>query len=569
MKNEKRNEKAEALSSLVPLRTSSLFFKIFVLFWGAMTLAGIILLTLEAGRSEKLAERWRGLTGDAFATYAVTSAEAIEDKDEPPSRRGQKLKEYLRDLEDRARIRARLFDEGGREVSGSLRPVGASPDWLTKRIRQLAARARRTDKTEFEPLNGGALAARLAVSPSGRRYILVGELPAAHYGPWVAEPRVQALRLLAVLLMAALVSLVLARYLAAPIVKLRGAARRLTEGDLAARAGEGLGHRHDELVELAHEFDRMAERIESLLREQERLMASQRRLLGDVAHELRSPLARVSVALELARDSLQDDGERMKNEAVFHPSILSSHPFEASLDRIECETGRLSELIDRLLVLSRLESGVQKLEMTPVHLAELVRAVAADADFEARPHRRVVQVVACDGCVTQGSQDLLRSAIENVVRNAVRHTPENSTVEILLVREHEGDDPEAVRRWQVEGLADGCYTSPRKDEGRSSERMKDEGGRMRDKQIHPFKWAVIKVRDRGPGVPEAELGEVFRPFYRARETRDRQSGGVGLGLAITTRAVEFHGGQVRACNAPDGGLVIELRLPLLETGGQG
>src|SRR4029078_6655625 len=150
-------------------------------------------------------------------------------------------------------------------------------------------------------------------------------------------------------------------------------------------------------------------------------------------------------------------------------------------------------------------------------LDNLVRDVAEDADFEARSLNRSVQVVASDKCSINGVEELLRSAIENVVRNAVRFTPEGTAVEVALTRQN--------------GAADN--------------------------------FAVISVRDRGNGVPDESLEKIFRPFYRTEDARDRQSGGgTGLGLAITERAVHMHGGSVQAANASGGGLSVEMKFNL-------
>jgi two-component system sensor histidine kinase CpxA len=151
-----------------------------------------------------------------------------------------------------------------------------------------------------------------------------------------------------------------------------------------------------------------------------------------------------------------------------------------------------------------------------VSLPDLVREVAEDAGFEAESRRCRVQVNAADDCTTLGSPDLLRSAVENVVRNAVRYTAEGTEVQIDLT----------------------CAGS--------------DGSR----------WAAIRVRDHGPGLPESELSNVFRPFYRVANARERETGGTGLGLAITERAVRLHGGTIQASNAPGGGLVVEMRLPV-------
>jgi two-component system sensor histidine kinase CpxA len=163
-----------------------------------------------------------------------------------------------------------------------------------------------------------------------------------------------------------------------------------------------------------------------------------------------------------------------------------------------------------LLTLTRLESGTDGRKRTDVDLAALVKEVADDADFEARSINRAVQVVSSDHCSIKGIEELLRSAVENVVRNAVRYTPEGTAVEVALQRQNG--------------------------------------------------HAVISVRDRGKGVPEESLEKIFRPFYRTEDARDRQSGGgTGLGLAITERAVRMHGGSVAAVNAVGGGLAVEMK----------
>ncbi len=252
-----------------------------------------------------------------------------------------------------------------------------------------------------------------------------------------------------------------------------------------------LAKRHDEIGQLGRDFNLMAERLESMVR-------AQHRLLGDISHELRSPLARLGVALGLAR-------QRSGNEA------------NGALDRIERESENLNEMISQLLILTRLESGTDGRKRTDVDLAALLREVADDADFEARSINRIVQVVMADKCSISGVEELLRSAVENVVRNAVRYTPEGTAVEVTLRHRNGAGD----------------------------------------------NFAVITVRDRGKGVPEEALDKIFRPFYRTEDARDRQSGGgTGLGLAITERAVRLHGGTVKATNASDGGLAVEMKLLL-------
>jgi two-component system sensor histidine kinase CpxA len=289
-----------------------------------------------------------------------------------------------------------------------------------------------------------------------------------------------------------LVCYLLSWYLTKPIVRLRTATRQLAAGDLTARIGASASKRRDEVAGLMRDFDAMAERIETLLK-------AQSRLLNDISHELRSPLARLNVALGLAR-------QRADLESV------------DMLDRIELEASRLNELIGRILTLARLEDGEQLVSQTPVPLDELVVNVSEDAEFEAQArHCHVITKIPEGDWQVRGNGSLLHSAVENVVRNAIRYTQEETSVEIELKNEIRGGVSEAV----------------------------------------------LRVSDSGPGVPDDALGKLFEPFYRLDDARGRLTGGVGLGLAITERAVRFHGGKVSAFNRPGSGLMVEIRLPLI------
>jgi two-component system sensor histidine kinase CpxA len=236
----------------------------------------------------------------------------------------------------------------------------------------------------------------------------------------------------------------------------------------------------------------MAERLENLVN-------AQGNLLNDISHELRSPLARLNVALGLAR-------QRTGPEA------------QDALERIDLEAARLNELIGRLLTIARLEGGEEAMQKFPIALEELVEEVSQDADFEAQARGCRVETVIVDDCMVMGDPSLLHSALENVIRNATRYTRAGTAVEVRLQRGHGANGPAAV----------------------------------------------VQVTDFGPGVPPDALDKLFRPFYRIDDARGRQTGGVGLGLAITERAVRLHGGTVRAANRAEGGLIIEIRLPMVE-----
>jgi two-component system, OmpR family, sensor histidine kinase CpxA len=461
----------------------SLFLKIFFWFWVAVGLIGTALIaTIVTTEPEPLVARWRDATGVTLRLYAQTAVETLE-------RGGREgVDGYLGRLEGDSGIHAMLIDGQSREVTGRA---------ITEGVRELAAKAMASGQAELSSAGRRTLAASGAVDSRGNRYVLALELPRGFFIS-LLRPRFRFLpwRLIVVLLAAAFVCYWLARYLASPVVKLRAATRRVAGGDLKARVGPAIGKRRDELADLGHDFDMMAERIESL-------MMAQHRLVSDISHELRSPLARLGVALELAR--------RRTGGAATGP-----------LDRIGREADRLNELIDQLLTLSKLEIGNQSPPARPVDLEPLVRQIASDADFEARDRNRAARVVVSESCIAIGSEELLRRAVENVVRNAARYTAENTEVEISLSLE-----------------------SP--------------------------STAVITVRDHGPGAPESSLTEIFRPFYRVADARDRQTGGAGLGLAITERAVNLHGGTVRASNAPGasdaggGGLIVEIKLPVAPT----
>jgi signal transduction histidine kinase len=463
----------------------SLFLKIFLWFWLAMALVSlaffIVVVTTKPEQPGPLRHEFHN---NLLTVHAQAAAEIFE-------RDGQSaLAGYLEHVEQKTHIRAFLFTDQGEEVSGHSAP----PE-----VKQLAEGAKQNNRDESKSSEMGAILAKSAVTPLGRTYVLVAQMPRRGPGPEGfprrgpgppgLRPTTQVLGLIAVLLTGGVVCYGLARYLTAPVVKLRAATHHIAKGDLKARVGAAVGRRRDELADLGRDFDVMAERIESLV-------TAQRRLLTDISHELRSPLARLNVALGLAR---KRSGEEAKS----------------SLDRIEREAERLNEMIGRLLTITSLESGAEKVENKKVDLAYLVHEIAEDADYEARSRNRAVRVVKSEECATAGDIELLRSAIENVVRNSVRYTAESTEVEISIDCRGNGNP-----------------------------------------------YAVISVRDHGTGVPEGSLADIFRPFYRIADARDRQTGGAGLGLAITERAVQLHGGTVKAANAPDGGLIVEIQLPI-------
>ena len=449
----------------------SLFLRIFLSFWMAQALFVVLAIVVT------LAFRPRSSTWESLRTTVLNeSVNAYEEGNET------QLRDYMENVERTQHVRAYLFDERGNELSGR-----GAPDWAMR----VAAGGPRSPRDGFIIPAPPVQRDSRASSDGKHRYTVVLGLPP---GPRVFfGPRGLPIPgLIIAIISSGLVCYFLSWYMTKPIVRLRAATRQLAAGDLGARSGAPATNRRDEVAGLMRDFDAMAERLELLVK-------AQSRLLNDISHELRSPLARLNVALGLARQRAGVESADM-------------------LDRIELEASRLNELIGRILTLARLEDGEQRVPQTPVPLGELVANVAEDAEFEAQErHCHVHTVIPEGGWGVRGNDSLLHSAVENVVRNAIRYTAEGSSVEITLASE------------QLSGGSE----------------------------------AVLRVSDSGPGVPADALAKLFEPFYRLDDARGRLTGGVGLGLAITERAVRFHGGKVSAFNRAEGGLMVEIRLPLI------
>ncbi|MYN40270.1 HAMP domain-containing protein [Duganella sp. FT109W] len=296
-------------------------------------------------------------------------------------------------------------------------------------------------------------------------------------GPWVP--------IAAAILASLLFSVLLAWYFSRPIRALRQAFDAAANGDLSPRfANENGGKSGNELNDLGRDFDRMTARLRSL-------MDGQTRLLHDVSHELRSPLARLQAAIGLAHQQ---------------PEKLN-----ASMERIERESVRMDKLVGELLTLARLEAGAIKASQEEISMADLLDQIADDARYEAASQQRsVVQDGEADVQV-MGQPDLLGRAIENVVRNAIKHSPDGGEVQL-----------------QVRALAD-------------------------------TRQLVIRVLDRGPGVSPADLDTIFQPFFRSSNASTE---GHGLGLAIAQHVIQAHGGSIKASNRAGGGLCVEMVLPV-------
>ena len=460
----------------------SLYWRIFLAFWAALALILVGTVTVAVNVALQLrTERPWVQRGQLYAQ----AARAFESGG-PPA-----LKSWLESQRQSESFgRTFVVDPSGRELLG--RPL---PRYLYPPSAHGTAAAQTRDPSAgpIAPV-GGALV--LVAAGGGTYHVVVGPL---HERPRLFGelelPGVPSATLVIALVVSGAVCFSLARYLVAPIDRLRNATRRLAAGDLNVRVSHAVKGRQSDLGLLAADLDTMAERLRNLLE-------TKQQLLRDVSHELRSPLARLQLAVSLARR--QDSG------------------VERHLTRIACEADRLEQLIARTLKLARLERPGQALERACVDVGELLRNIVANVAIEADAQGCVVTIQseageAERGLDVSGDPELLRSSFENVIRNAVRYSPTGAQVNI------------------------------------NARRTKAPGTNLDSIEV--------TVRDQGPGVPEKDLALIFEPFYRVDAARDRAGGGEGLGLAIAARAVLLHGGTIEARNPPTGGLAVSIRLP--------
>ena len=440
---------------------TSLFRRIFVVAW----LTALLMVPLTA---LIIGETLGGDVGEALPRQVAEHvardlAEGLARQPEGDGRAAADFitRAYLSDFEP-------LFDvyvltPAGKDLLG--RPV---PDDITALLRR-----------GEDPGQAPGPAPIQVVSEGLRGYAVAVQLPLRR----IAFPLI-AVRAVAFLAISAVGALLLARFVVRPVLRLQQAGRRVAAGDLSVRVAHTLGRRSDEIAVLARDFDSMTERIESLLGSRERLMR-------DVSHELRSPLARLQALLSIA-----GQGDRAVDAAF--------------VARMEGEVERLDALIGQILVYSRLEAGAEVVR-APTDVADLVRNIADDADLEGVVEGKRVDVEAPPSAVVEADSALLQSALENVVRNAVRFTPSGTVVRVFV----EADD-EAVS---------------------------------------------VCVEDLGPGVPETELTRIFEPFHRIAGAAEGGADGGGVGLAIAARSIRLHDGSIVARNRRAGGLSVELRLP--------
>jgi two-component system sensor histidine kinase CpxA len=315
-------------------------------------------------------------------------------------------------------------------------------------------------------------------------YTIVAYHGSFPFGRVLFRPGTRGLLFAIALVVSAIVSVVLARFVVLPVTRLREAGRQFAKGDLGVRVAPSVGARTDDIAELARDFDLMTERVQSLLE-------SRQRLMRDVSHELRSPLARLQALISIARQ--KQDG-----------------PGPVPLDRMERELERLDGLIGEILSYARLEA-TDDITRRPTDLVDLIQNIVDDTEVEGQEAGTTIRLSAPSKLMLDADGGLLQGAIENVLRNAVRHAPPQTVVDVSVAE-----------------LADAIS---------------------------------IVIQDRGPGVPDEVLEELFQPFYRVEDGRSTDSGTGGIGLAIAHRSVRLHGGTIHASNDPHGGLRVEISFP--------
>lgn len=444
-------------------RRKTLFGRIFIGFMISVVVASLMHVVLTA-----LMARWglldlslqgklrQTLRAEAPALVGIYEKKGVEA-----------FRAVLKDLREKRRIVVVVLDDLGgpletfRGRSHQLPERGRSPSWMASLpavTEAVVSQRGNSYIVTFFALPG-------ALPPRDRFYLSLG------------------CYLLVFLSVGGVVSYFLARQISRPLEALSKASLCLASGDLSVRSQDMASFSDDEVGQLARNFDSMADHVD-------RTITGQNRLLGDISHELRSPLTRLNLSLELLRGKVSQD---------LGPLV----------DRIERESNRMNGMIGDLLGLARQEAVFQG-ERGGFPLSEILDPVVRDGRFEAKSQGKEVLSYSVPEVQLFGDRDGLLSALDNVVRNGIRHTEIGSSVEI-------------------EAKVDSEHVS-------------------------------ISVRDRGPGVAEENLEAIFRPFFREDGSRDRESGGVGLGLAIAKRAVEADGGTITAHNRPDGGLNIVIKL---------
>ncbi len=455
----------------------SLLLRIFLAFW--LIIAIIIGVAVVGGYS--YAERMR----EAFESFEESDI-MLEASSSLQSGGRDGLESWLNTLPRDMRIDVYVIDRSGKDLLNRKLPSS-----IVQALRRFGgSRNRRQRPLPDSKILRPARPLTRMIGPDGHTYTFFATPKRGPGGQWLLQKTWVHFLLLAILV-SAVVSYLLARAISRPVSRFREATVAIAAGNFDTRVAESVGKRRDEIGHLARDFDSMADELQ-------RAWKQQTELARNVSHELRSPLARLRVALELARREAGDLPE---------------------FSKIDRETERLDKMIGQILSYAKIESR-QGGETTTIQLDELLHSIVEDARYECRSSGidGVTVELQIEGPIEiRGFSAALSSAFENVLRNALRHSPANHPVTVVLRRENAA--------------------------------------------------AVIEVCDQGSGVDESELDSLFEPFFRSNSAlREHGSGGTGLGLAIARRAVQKNHGNIAASNIDEGGLRVVIRLPLQASG---
>lgn len=448
----------------------SLYWKIFLTFW----LATILIIVTTAWVTSEIAQKSsipasEHVFMDSYANAAVAIYESGQKK---------ALQKWLEQTGASKDMILFLLVSNG-EIIGSPHPPSI--------VKQISSNLVNEELDDGLLKFGDIFVSHEILSTSGKAYRLaaVSKKPLAHFVeiPWAGLT----IRLTIAILISGLICYLLSIYLTQPLRSLRIAAHSIATGKFNTRVGHFKGHNKDEIAELSGEFDRMAEHLE-------RMINSKERLLQDISHELRSPLARLQLAIALGRKKSPDTAD-------------------VEFCRMEVECQRLNTLIGEILEFARLDKSSAILNKVPINLGLIVSSILDDARFEFGEDE--ADIVLKDSKVPELLLDerLIHRAIENIIRNALRYSAPHPK---LLVIVHLSDNGQHI---------------------------------------------YIDINDNGPGVPEEQLEKIFNPFYRVDTSREKKTGGYGLGLSIALQAVKLHNGTIKAENRSEGGLCVRISLP--------
>ena len=443
----------------------SLFVRVFLTFWLASALTLVSLAGVTAATNARpLSHRWLVHTLDLYANTAIDAYEHGGIG---------KLSEYLSDIRGESRIAATLLSNGTNLSANDVPPQAVG----------LLNQARVESRSQFSfatPWLGV-----IRHQHGENVYFFVAQVPPVRMFGNFIDPEKTLFRLALLLLISGTLCGLLARSITDPVRSLQRTAMEIAAGDLAARASPKFAGRKDELTLLAHDFDRMAERVQLLINQQ-------KLLLRDISHELRSPLARLTVSTELVR----------RGDLT-------------ATSRMQADISTLENMISNLLTLARIDASEEHCRREPVHMGRLLQQIVRDASFEGiAGNKSVVQTGHFD-LYAMGDTGLLHSCVENVVRNALKHTPPGGLVEVSLT----------------------------------------------ESSNHGDRTLNITTSDEGKGVPGDSLEQIFDPFFRIASSGTHEWGGAGLGLSISKRIVSLYGGTIAAQNLASSGLRVTITLP--------